>query len=274
MQKYEKRDWVTFENQSEKLFGIIHRPLDQSPRPAVLFCHGFEGNKCGKRRVYVTLAQELAKKGFVSLRFDYRGSGDSEGEFKDVTLEGEVSDALKAIDLLAADEQVDNSRICIIGRSLGSVVAMQAAARHRMIKSIVLWAPIYSSARWKELWVASQGKTMTDMQKREFDRLGQQIPNKAFLTQFFNLDIEKSLKELKETPLLLIHGEKDGIVNIGESEHYEKARKGTRGITSFMRLPNTEHDFSHNEEQLMAIRQTCDWLQETAGGVYEPTAAA
>lgn len=263
MKRVEERDWVTFDNESAKLFGVIHRPLDKGKKPAILFCHGFEGNKCGKHRVYVTLAQELAKKGFVSLRFDYRGSGDSEGDFKDVTLEGEVSDTLKAIDFMTQDEQVDPTRICLFGRSLGSVVAMQAAAKHQNIKSIALWAPIYSTTFWKDLWHASQKDTQTESEKKEFSRFGHNIPNKTFLAQFFNVDIGVELRKLSEIPLLLIHGEKDAIVKIDQSELYLKARQEMKGATSFLRLANTEHDFSHKDEQKVAIIKTCDWFEQT-----------
>lgn len=264
MDRVENRDWVSFENESAKLFGIIHRPLlVVGKKPAIVFCHGFEGNKCGRHRAYVTLAQEFSKKGFISLRFDYRGSGDSEGEFKDVTLEGEVSDTLKAIDLLSKDEQVDPKRICLFGRSLGSVIAIQAAARHQSIKSIALWAPIYSTIFWKELWNASQNNSLTEVQAKAMERL-HKIPNKTFLSQFFNVDIGKELELLASIPLLLIHGEKDPIVAIQQSEMYHKARQDVEGATSFIRLPNTEHDFSHQVEQKMAMEKTCDWFEKTA----------
>lgn len=263
MERVEERDWVSFENASAKLFGVIHRPLDKTKRPAILFCHGFEGNKCGRHRVYVALAQELAKRGFVSLRFDYRGSGDSEGDFKDVTLEGEVSDALKAIDFLANDDQVDRSRICLFGRSLGSVVAMQAAAQRQTIKSIVLWAPIYSTAFWKDMWQNSRSNALTESEKKEMARFGSNIPNMTFLSQFFSVDIGKELHKLSEVPLLLVHGEKDSIVKVEQSELYQKARQEANGLTSFIRLPNTEHDFSYLEEQKIAVSKTCDWFEQT-----------
>lgn len=264
MERVEQRDWVSFENESAKLFGIIHRPLHAGKRPSVLFCHGFEGNKCGLNRTYVNLAQELSKRGFVSLRFDYRGSGDSEGEFKDVTLEGEVSDTLKAIELLAKDDQVDPNRICLLGRSLGSVVAVQAAARHRAIKSIALWAPIYSPDFWEKLSIASQKGTLTEFQRRAMERL-RKIPSEAFLSQFFSVNIGKELEVLSKTPLLLIHGEKDLVVAIQQSEMYQKARQGKEGATSFIRLPNTEHDFAYPAELEIAMRETCSWFEQTAG---------
>jgi len=264
VEKIEERDWVTFENESRKLFGVIHRPMVPGKRPAVLFCQGFEGNKCGKHRVYVTLAEKLVQLGFVVLRFDYRGYGDSEGDFQEVTIEGEISDILKAVEFLAHDEQVDKDRICLFARSLGGPVALAAAARLGTIKNIVLWAPVFSSTFWKDLWLVSKSPMITDQQKQAMSRFQNQIPNKLFLSQFFNLDIMKYLPALNEVPILLVHGERDAVVNIEHSIDYEKARQGAKGPTRFVRLPNMEHDFSHLQDQAIAFRETCEWLK--AGG--------
>lgn len=117
MEQVELREAITLENNGEKIFGILHRPLHASHVPAVVICPGFAGNKCGKFRMFVTLGKELAKQGIAVLRFDYRGAGDSEGEFRDITLEGKISDTLKCLNFLADDPQIDSSRLGLLGRS-------------------------------------------------------------------------------------------------------------------------------------------------------------
>src|SRR5262245_27192560 len=85
-----------------KLFRVVHRPADRgaAPFPAVLVCGGFGGTKSGRFSNFVRVAQALAEAGFVVLRFDYRGHGDSEGSFSEVTIDGEVEDALSCIEWL------------------------------------------------------------------------------------------------------------------------------------------------------------------------------
>ncbi len=263
MQQIEIREAITLENKGEKIFGILHRPLHLSQVPAIVICPGFAGNKCGKFRMFVTLGQELAKQGIAVLRFDYRGSGDSEGEFHDITLEGKISDTLKCLNFLAHDPQIDASRLGLLGRSLGGAIAVLAARRHQAIKSLVLWAPVFRSDPWRELWESFKSNQKLDQSKQDILRnLPANIPNLEFLSQFFKLDLHKELEGLKQIPLLHIHGEQDQVVKIEQAKDFEKARVGLDN-TRFVQLSKTDHDFSDFREQVIAIQETCQWYQQT-----------
>ncbi len=100
MMKFETRTSLEFENEGQKLFAILHRPLDVKNPPIVVMFHGFGGHKAGDFRVYVKEAEMLAKCGIASFRFDFRGCGDSEGDWIDMTIGREVSDAMKALDVV------------------------------------------------------------------------------------------------------------------------------------------------------------------------------
>jgi hypothetical protein len=262
MQAVEVREAITLENHGEKIFGILHRPLHAKRVPAVVFCPGFAGNKCGKFRIFVTLAKELAKRGIAVLRFDYRGSGDSEGEFHDITIEGKTSDTIKCLNFLANDPQVDSSRLGLLGRSLGGVIAVLAARRHS-IKSLALWAPVFTSEPWRELWESYQSTHQLNQAHRDTLRhLQAHVPNLEFLNQFFKLNLEHEMEELKNIPLLHIHGGQDQVVKIEHAQDYEKARVGLEN-TRFIQLPRSDHDFSDPGEQAFAIQETCHWYQQT-----------
>lgn len=66
-----------------QLWGICARPsADVAPQPvAVVIAVGGPQYRVGSHRQFTLLARRLAAEGFVSLRFDCRGMGDSEGEF-------------------------------------------------------------------------------------------------------------------------------------------------------------------------------------------------
>jgi pimeloyl-ACP methyl ester carboxylesterase len=263
MQQVEVRESITLENNGEKIFGILHRPLHSYPVPAVIICPGFAGNKCGKFRMFVTLGKELARRGIAVLRFDYRGAGDSEGEFRDITLEGKTSDTLKCLDFLANDPQIDSNRLGLLGRSLGGAIAVLTARRYQAIKSLVLWAPVFKSDPWRQLWESFKSNPQLDLAKQDILRhLPINIPNVEFLTQFFKLDLERELEGLKHIPLLHIHGEQDIVVKIEHAKDYEQARVGLDN-TRFVQLPRSDHDFSDTLEQAIAIQETCQWYQQT-----------
>ena len=83
----------------------------------------------------------LSKLGIGSLRFDFRGSGDSEGDFSKMTLESEVSDALLAMEYLRGRPEVAKDRIGIFGRSVGGTIAVMTASR-TPVSSVVAWFPL------------------------------------------------------------------------------------------------------------------------------------
>lgn len=263
MQKIEIREAVTLENNGEKIFGILHRPIDQlEPVPAVVICPGFAGNKCGKFRLFVTLAQELVKLGIAVLRFDYRGSGDSEGEFHDMTIERKISDVVKCLDYLSKDSKINPNRLGLLGRSLGGVIAI-LTARNFPIKSLVLWAPVFKSDPWRELWESYHHHSHLNITKQDLlSSLPSDIPNLQFLKQFFELNIQAELNHLKHVPLLHIQGELDRIVKIEHAEEYKKVRNGIDN-SRFILLPKSDHDFSNRLEQQIAIQETCQWYQQT-----------
>src|SRR5262249_51185722 len=66
----------------------------------------------------------LSDLGYVVLRFDMRGCGDSEGEFGRVICLEQVEDTRSALTFLARHPAVDPERIGLIGSSFGGAVAI------------------------------------------------------------------------------------------------------------------------------------------------------
>ena len=118
----ESRTQVTLSCHGQQIFGILHLPqgADEGVKtryPVALLCHGFGGNKSGRFRLFVRLATRLAEAGIATLRFDFRGAGDSEGDFADTTISGLCDDAKCALKWLQAHPQIDSQRMSIIGSS-------------------------------------------------------------------------------------------------------------------------------------------------------------
>jgi hypothetical protein len=104
-------------------------------RPAVAMMHGFGANKSGGPE---WVCRQLESWGYVALRFDYRGCGDSEGERGRVIAMEEVSDAGNAVTYLASRAEVDSRRIALAGSSLGAGVAVHAAAVDQRVAAVIL----------------------------------------------------------------------------------------------------------------------------------------
>lgn len=262
-QQFESREAITLENNGQKFFAILHRPINtDSPVPAIVICPGFAGSKSGKFRLFVRLSEQLVKNGIAVLRFDYRGSGDSEGDFSDVTIESKISDTLKCLEFLSNDSKIDASRIGILGRSLGGVITILTVRRFPKIKSLALWAPVFKSDPWKALWEAFKSNQLNLSHEQMIRALPANVPNVEFLTQFFKFNLNHELPELKHIPILLLHGSQDQLVTVEHAQAFEKAREGIEH-SRFIYLPKGDHDFSDSEEQKIVIEETVKWFVNT-----------
>lgn len=90
--------------------------------------------------VFAQLARGLADQGFLVLRYDKRGVGQSGGRSERVTLQDYADDLITVVKWLAKRKDVDPKRIVVAGHSEGGAVAMLAAAREEQISSLVLIA--------------------------------------------------------------------------------------------------------------------------------------
>jgi alpha/beta superfamily hydrolase len=110
--------------------------------PTIVICHG--GTRLGRRlAMYVVVAQELAKRGYVVLTFDFRGIGDSENPhrfetFADLDFGQDISAALT---YLSGLKQVDPSQFYVVGHSFGAGVAVMSGIRDFRVKRVVSISP-------------------------------------------------------------------------------------------------------------------------------------
>ena len=97
--------------------------------------HGFGGNSDSAGVLQPT--RVLNEFGYVTLRFDMRGCGKSEGEFGRVICLEQVEDLGNALDFLAKHPAVDPDRIGVIGSSFGGAVAVYAGGTNPRIAAVI-----------------------------------------------------------------------------------------------------------------------------------------
>ncbi|MEA3485594.1 MAG: alpha/beta hydrolase, partial [Candidatus Aerophobetes bacterium] len=102
-----REEYVTLEVNSQKLRGMVHFPPERGPFPAVAVFHGCGGQRMEPHFIFVKLSRLLARNKIIAARFDFRGSGESEGEFEKMTIPQEVEDGMKIMDFLAEHPLVD-----------------------------------------------------------------------------------------------------------------------------------------------------------------------
>src|SRR6185312_7554890 len=126
---------ISFASDGLTLKGFLHVTDGTGKRPGLVLCHGFGGSCRGAG--HPELAKALEQAGYVVLRFDFRGCGQSEGRRGDVIVDEEIADLRHAIDFLQTQPSVEASRIGVIGASLGGSVAIEVAASDARVKVCV-----------------------------------------------------------------------------------------------------------------------------------------
>lgn len=144
---------VTFRSQGQQVVGMLHRPRGRGRHPAVVFLHGFTATSTESHRLFVEAARHLAGLGFASLRFDFRGSGNSAGSFAGVTISSEVADARAALRWLRRQPGIDSARTAVVGMSLGGLVAAHVLAGDRLLQAGVLWNPVAFPKERRDTWM-------------------------------------------------------------------------------------------------------------------------
>jgi len=186
------------------------------------------------------LARALADAGFLVVRYDKRGYGQSGGRSESATLSDYAEDARTVIKWLDARKDVDDQRIAVVGHSEGAMVAMLLASRERKVAAVVSIAG--PASRGAELLLEQQAYALTAAQTPETERqakvaLQQQI-QQAVLTGKGWEGVPPELRRQADTPwfqsvlafdpakvadgirqpVLLVHGELDKQVPVSHGD--------------------------------------------------------
>jgi fermentation-respiration switch protein FrsA (DUF1100 family) len=204
-----------------------YRPA-QDGAPTVVVMHGNGDNIAAWGR----LARPLLDAGMGLLLFDYRGYGGNAGMPSEA---GFLMDGEAALAFLAG-QGVPASRVALYGESLGSGIAMQIAARHR-VGAVVLHAPYTSVAA-----VASYRFPLLPVDLLIRDRYD-----------------SMAVVERVEAPVLLMHGERDVVIPV---DFGRKLFAAIRAPKEAVWVPDGEHhnliDFGVSAKVVAFLR---GWLQ-------------
>lgn len=106
------------------LFAVYH-PAPGAAKTAVLFCHAFGEERKSSALTMARLARAVAAAGHPVLRFDYYGTGDSEGPFVEADVQTRLADIRAAAGWLR--ERTGCGRPALVGLRLGATLAARAA---------------------------------------------------------------------------------------------------------------------------------------------------
>src|ERR1700722_17349668 len=283
-----KEETVSFQSAGLRLHGAVGVPDGLAPkekRAAFIVLHGFGSNSEGNNVLQPT--RVLSEFGYVTMRFDMRGCGKSEGEFGRVICLEQVEDTGNALDFLAKHPAVDPGRIGVIGSSFGGAVGVYAGGTNPRVACVISnggWGHGERKFRGQhptpEAWAkftkmledgrAHRERTGKSLRGPRYDivpipnhgrenlekqKVGMLAPNSVEMfpaetaQSMFDFRAEEVVGNIAPRPLLLIHAAKDSVTPTEQSvEMFKRAGQ-----------PSELHLFSGLDHFLFAEKSTRVW---------------
>lgn len=197
------------------------------------------------------MCQRFVPAGYSVLRFDFSYVGESDGAFEDMTVSGEVDDALGALDFATDFEPRE---IIVVGSSLGGLVSLLvAAAAPHLVRRLVTIAAVADES----LFLKGLSQESLASWRSEGSRpYGNGSLRSSFLTDIETLKVSKRLGKL-DLPILALHGEADSVVPCA---HAELIRTLTKGDVTLRTFPGVDHRFEEPGALTGLLDAMDEWL--------------
>lgn len=248
------KEAVILEADSLKIAGQLYLPdeVGQTSYPVVCVCHGIpSGNPPDPGDGgYPLLAERICHEGLAVFIFNFRGTGNSEGN---LDILGWTRDLKTAIDYLYTLDELDRSNLSVLGFSGGAAVSVFVASQDKRISSVIACA---CPSRFN-FPAVNEPQSLIE----RFHSIGA-IRDKDFpqsvekWTDGFKIVSPiKYIAGITPRPLLLVHGDADEVVNV-RNAHDLYARAGEPKQLSI--IEGGGHRLRRDEKAVTIIT---DWLK-------------
>ena len=248
---------ITLNVDNLKLPGEIYSPEGaKGPHPALCLCHGIPSGQpsASGDEGYPGLARRFCNEGFVTMIFNFRGAHGAEGN---LDMMGWAHDLTAAVDYLSGLEEVDKSRLCLLGSSAGAAVSVYEAANDHRVSAL---ATLACPAEF-DFITDKQRATGTIEHFRSIGLIrdaGFPSSTAEWLAGFDSISPLKWINKISPRPVLLIHGDKDDLVPV---DHARRLFQLAGEPKKLVIIPGAGHRLRLEGK---AIITALDWLKAYA----------
>lgn len=218
-----------------ELAGRLHRPQGGA-RALAIISHGLDSSKDSQK--LTRFAAALAQAGYLALRFDHGGCGDSPGSLGGSSLTTRRDEFLSAVKAMRAREP--ELPLVYMGSSFGGTVAALAGDIE----------PPVCSLHWSTPWdFKPLYSTISDP--------GGRPPLRDMVRDIYYHDIEAVLARTARA--FLVHGELDEVVSVEQAKWAHRILPEPKGL---LVLPGADHRLSKLEDQQQAMAHSLTWVEQ------------
>ena len=244
-----KTEKVWVQGSVGKLSVVVQTPdglAEGQKCPVVIMMHGFMGNKDGMMEKMA--ADKLASHGIATVKFDFNGHGESEGEFSGMTVLNEIEDAKLIYGYVKSLPFAGD--VALTGHSQGGVVASMTAGDlgYDKVKCVVLLAPA-AVLRDDAIRGSTMGARYNPLDPPELIPLfGDKKLGGEYIRTAFSLPIYETARKYTG-PACIIHGTGDQVVPYTYGERYHEIWPGSE----LHILHAADHGFSKNMQEVVDL---------------------
>jgi pimeloyl-ACP methyl ester carboxylesterase len=198
----------------------IATAVTPGPGDMVIWMHGISVNKDEFLNFFRDGAQFLNQQARIaSIRFDFRGHGESSGKSLDFSIIGQNIDSNTIVDFARKEIGRSSRRLHIIAASFGAPPAIFAAIRYpEIIRTVCLISPVISYRRTflqpETPWAA---KLFSEDKLKKLEKTGRLYLDEKFtigprlLEEMYVIRPDLALRDITQ-PVLVLHGDRDSMV--------------------------------------------------------------
>jgi dienelactone hydrolase len=271
---------ITIDRDGKQMKATLTRPQDLMGKlPLVALFHGFTGQRhemtiAGTNEtMFGHAAIQFSQHGLVTLRIDFIGSGESQGNWADTTFSSQIADARAALRYMSGQAFVDPDRIAVLGLSQGGLVAASTASRDSLVRTAILWSPVADPAdTYSQL--LGRDTVLAGLKNKEKPTTAK-LPwgatttlKHTFYNELFLADPVAEISSFKGN-LLVVVGIKDFIVapQPHYGQKYLRYHKGSIGAKNKLLVLDADHMLNiltkDHSEYNKAVSISLDFLRDT-----------
>lgn len=253
---------VSFTVEGLKEYALLDIPNSQMPDggfPVIVLNHGYINPKIYDTvSSYSSIVNFFATQGFIVIKPDYRGNGNSEGFDDPLKRFNYPVDVMTVLTSLKNIPQANTKRVYLWGHSMGGEVTLEALEilgkqkdLGQAVKATVLWAPVTNPGKWfgkDNINKLPEARLTPYPYTKTFEILGQPSDTSPIWQSINPLNFLSDIS----IPIQLNHGTADTTVPYSWTEELNSKMKTSGKSIEFISYPGADHNMAPDSSQALS----------------------